>query len=237
VIHIAIAEDDQGFRAQLEQFLTRYGQDHGVKFQVTAFADGADLLADDRLGYDVILLDIEMPRLNGMEAAERIRQKDSRVALVFLTNLAAYALRGFEVGAMDFILKPVSYETFDWKLGRVLKRVRRDEDKELLLPLPDGAKKLALGQIYYIEVQNRMLHYHTDQGEYVVRGTLQGAEEQLAPYPFAKCNHWYLVNLAHVSEVRKNLAIVAGHELEISRRNRTAFLQALSRYIGEAGPC
>ena len=97
-----------------------------------------------------------------------------------------------------------------------------------------GVKKISIKQIYYIEVQNRMLHYHTDEGEFVVKGSMQSVEEMLKPYPFAKCNHWYMVNLMHVTETRKNIVVVGGHELEISRRNQTAFMKALTEYVGGA---
>lgn len=120
------------------------------------------------------------------------------------------------------------------KFTRAIKRVKHRETREILLSLSDGVKKFSVRQIYYVEVQNRMLHYYTDEGEYVVRGTMSSAETLLKPYPFVKCNHWYMVNLMHVSEVRKNTAIVGGHELEISRRNRTAFLKALTEYVGGA---
>jgi DNA-binding LytR/AlgR family response regulator len=230
--HIAVVEDDAATRAEVLGFLDRYGQEQPI--QATAFADGAEILAKYTPRFDVILLDIEMPQVNGMETARRIRQMDPEVVLVFLTNMATYAIQGYEVGAMDFLLKPIQYDAFAMKLGRVLKRVRQKGEKQILLTLPGGAKKLALRQIYYVEVQNRMLHYHTDQGEYVMRGTMQSVEQQLSPYPFVKCNHWYVVNLMHVTEVRKNIVVVGGHELEISRRNRTAFLRALTEYIGEA---
>ena len=85
-----------------------------------------------------------------------------------------------------------------------------------------------------MEVQNRILYYHTDEGVFTMRGTMQSVEQKLSPYSFVKCNHWYIVNLKYVSQVRKNTAIVAGHELEVSRRNRTAFLQALTEYVGGA---
>ena len=115
-----------------------------------------------------------------------------------------------------------------------MKRVKQREQKVILLPLADGVKKLQIQQIYYVEVQNRILHFHTDEGEYLIRGTMQKVEEELAGYSFAKCNHWYIVNLRHVTEVRKNIVVVAGHELEISRRNRTPFLKALTEYVGGA---
>lgn len=230
--HIAIVEDEATFRQQLTEYLTQYQDEHQVEFKVTEFSDGAEILADYQPIYDVVLLDIEMPQVNGMEAAEQIRAKDENVVLMFITNMAGYAIKGYEVGALDFVMKPITYYTFSMKLTRALKRARQQGQKAVLLPLPDGVKKLELNQIYFVEGQSRMLYYHTAEGDYVVRGTMQSAESALAQYPFAKCNHWYLVNLMHVKEVRKNIVVVGTFELEISRRNRTAFLKALTDYMG-----
>jgi len=101
-----------------------------------------------------------------------------------------------------------------------------------MLHLADGIKKLDIRHIYYVEVQNKMLYYYTMKGTYSVKGTLQSVEEQLEDYSFAKCNHWYLLNLKHVKEVRKNIAVVGCYKVEISRRNKTAFLKALTEYLG-----
>lgn len=232
--HIAIVEDELNFTTQLQEFLSQYQKENHVAFKVSTFGDGGEILAGYQQIYDIILLDIEMPRVNGMEAAEQIRRQDADVVLMFITNMASYAIRGYEVGALDFVMKPINYYTFSMKLTRALKRVKQKEQQQILISVSDGVKKFGVNQIYYVEVQSRMLHYHTDEGEYVVRGTMQSVEQMLAPYPFVKCNHWYIVNLMHVSEVRKNIAVVGGHELEISRRNRTAFLKALTEYVGGA---
>ena len=232
--HIAIVEDEAAFAAQLQEYLEKYQEEHDVRFKISVFGDGEEILKDYQPLYDIILLDIEMPKVNGMQAAEQIREQDADVTLMFITNMAGYAIKGYEVGALDFVMKPVNYYTFSMKLKRVLKRTRQKARQEILLTLPDGVKKLNVQQIYYVEVQNRMLSYHTDEGVFTMRGTMQSVEQMLRPYAFVKCNHWYIVNLKHVSEVRKNTAIVAGHELEVSRRNRTAFLQALTEYVGGA---
>ena len=232
--HIAIVEDEAAFAAQLQEYLEKYQEEHDVRFKRSVFGDGEEILKDYQPLYDIILLDIEMPKVNGMQAAEQIREQDADVTLMFITNMAGYAIKGYEVGALDFVMKPVNYYTFSMKLTRVLKRTRQKARQEILLTLPDGVKKLNVQQIYYVEVQNRMLSYHTDEGVFTMRGTMQSVEQMLRPYAFVKCNHWYIVNLKHVSEVRKNTAIVAGHELEVSRRNRTAFLQALTEYVGGA---
>lgn len=232
--HIAIVEDEQEYAEQLQTFLEQYGDEHNLRFKVTVFGDGAEILEEYQPVYDLILLDIEMPQVNGMDAAERIRNQDQDVVMMFITNIASYAIRGYEVGALDYVMKPITYYGFAMRLGRALKRVKQREQKVILLPLADGVKKLQIQQIYYVEVQNRILHFHTDEGEYLIRGTMQKVEEELAGYSFAKCNHWYIVNLRHVTEVRKNIVVVAGHELEISRRNRTPFLKALTEYVGGA---
>ena len=106
---IAVVEDNDAMRAQLCGFIAQYAQESGHQLDVTAFSDGAQLVEPYRPGFDIIFLDIEMPKLGGMPTAERIRRQDPDVVLVFVTNMAQYAIRGYEVDALDFVLKPVSY--------------------------------------------------------------------------------------------------------------------------------
>lgn len=201
---------------------------------MSVFHDGGDVLKNYKNEYDAIFLDIEMPKMNGMDAAEKIRDMDENVILMFITNMAQYAIQGYSVGALDFVMKPINYYTFSLKLKRVLKRViKKDKEQEsIILQLSDGMKKIDIRDIYYVEVQNRMLYYYTSKGTYSVKGTLQSVEKQLENYSFTKCNHWYLVNLKHVKEVRKNIAFVGCYEVEISRRNKNVFLEALTEYLG-----
>lgn len=229
---IAIVEDDRYQAGKLKDYLEQYSAEEGQEFEISVFYDGAQILENYVPKYDLILLDIQMPKVNGMDAAEKIREVDENVVLMFITNMAQYAIHGYSVGALDFVMKPITYYTFSMKVKRALKRVQKKELPSILLNLSDGVKKLQVRQIYYLEVQNHMLHYYTDEGEIVVRGTLQSAEKALPEAVFAKCNHWYLVNLMHVTEVRKNTAVTGPYELEISRRNRAGFLKALTEFMG-----
>lgn len=234
-MRIAIVEDEAQQREQLHTYIQQYAGETGQSFEVVLFSNGADLLKDYTPQYDIILLDIEMPGLNGMEAAGRLRSMDGDVVLMFVTNMAQYAINGYAVGALDFVLKQVNYYTFTVRLARAIRRARQRKNGQILLTLPDCVRRLDTQQIHYVEVQNRMLHYHTELGEFVLRGTMQSAEKELSRYHFVRCNHWYLVNLSHVAEVRRDMVVVAGAELEISRRNRTAFLTALTEYVGGNG--
>ncbi|MFA9377244.1 MAG: LytR/AlgR family response regulator transcription factor [Lachnotalea sp.] len=234
MLKVAIVEDEVEYIEQIQDLIDEYCKEFSKEIQVTSFDNGEQIITDYKINFDIIFLDIEMPILDGMKTAEKIREIDKEVVLVFITNMAHYAINGYSVGAFDFILKPINYSTFSVRFTRAINRVRKRESGLILLSLSDGVKKIKTTQIYYVDVQNRMLHYHTDEGEYIVRGTLQNAEKELGKYQFVKCNHWYLVNLKYVSEIRKGMAMVAGNELEISRRNKTSFLTALTNYVGES---
>ena len=161
---IAIVEDDKSFIEELKKYLEQYSQEEGQEFEISTFYDGEEILENYVSGYDLILLDIEMPKVNGMDAAEKIREADENVVLMFITNMAQYAIRGYSVGALDFVMKPITYYTFSMKIKRALKRVQKKELPFILLHLQDGVKKLEARQIYYVEIQNRQLYYHTYEG-------------------------------------------------------------------------
>ena len=229
---IAVVDDDREFSAKLREYLEQYAKENDETFEIEVFYGGAEILKDYTPRYELILLDIEMPAVNGMEAAQKIREMDESVVLMFITNMAQYAIHGYSVGALDFVMKPISYYPFSMKIKRALKRVQKKEIPTILLTTSDGVKRLKVSQIYYVEIQGHMLHYYTEEGEFVMRGTLSSVEKTLPSSLFVKCNHWYLVNLMHVTEVRKNTTVVGNFELEVSRRNRAGFLKALAEHMG-----
>ena len=233
MIRIALVEDEAEVRAQLQGYVQRHTRQYGTEFAVTEFADGMELLDDYRPVYDILFLDVEMKHLDGMETARRIRALDADVVLVFVTNMAQYAIRGYEVDALDYVLKPVNYYQFCTKLSRAIQRVQRRRGGQVVLQLAGGGIQLLdTADIYYLETRSRMLYYHTSKGEFAARASLQSAEKQLAEYHFVRCNQCYLVNLAYVKGIENDFALVKNDRLEISRRQRTAFLTAVASYMG-----
>ncbi len=230
---IAVVEDEQQYRDEVCQYIEQYATEHQLNFDVTTYTDGQEIVDDAQKYYDIIFFDIEMTQLNGMDAAKVIRERDANVVMVFITNMAQYAIEGYEVGALDFVLKPIDYYGFSFRLARALGRVQKKQGNlEFAINTPGGIKKLNSNDIYYIEIENRFLVYHTAEGDFSQRGTLQSAEEMFQNYHFVKCNHWYLVNLKYVTEIEENIVHVAGSRLEISRRNRAHFLKEVTEYIG-----
>ena len=163
MLKIAVVDDEKVYIDQIQEYIRQYSAEKKREIQTETFCDGSALLENYSPRFDIILLDIEMGKLNGMETAREIRKKDQDVVLVFITNMAQYAINGYDVGALDYVLKPINYYTFSVRLDRAVSRVKKRQPEEILLNLPDGIKRLKVDRIHYVEVQNRMLHYHTEE--------------------------------------------------------------------------
>lgn len=235
MLRIATVEDDARDREALRTHLNRYEKENGLKFQITEFQDGEDIVTDYSADYDLILMDIEMAFLNGMKAAEKIRELDRDVVIIFITNMPQYAIQGYKVNALDYMLKPISYFSFSESMGRALHRVKAQEKKFITIALKGGKKKLDIAQICYVEVQDHLLIYHTTEGSFVTKGTIRDAESQLDEKHYFRCNRCYLVNLEYVDNYMGSDISVNGDTIQVSRSRRKAFLDALNKYLNEVG--
>ena len=235
MIRIAMVEDEAAVREQLQGYIQRYTRQYGTEFAVTEFSDGVEILDAYRPVYDIVLLDVEMKHLDGMETARRIRELDRDVVLLFITNMAQYAIKGYAVGALDYLLKPVPYFAFSQQLQKAEEKLRRRARYYLAVPVEGGLRRLDTAQIYYMESEGHRVHFYTEEGEFSAPGALKTFEEKLADRPFARCNSGYLVNLAQVKSVQQGLAQVGPYELQVSRPKRKSFLAALADYIGGEG--
>ena len=232
---IAIVEDQEETRESLNRFVRQYAQEQGLQVEISLITDGAEIAEHYTPGFDIIFMDVEMPRLDGFGAAEAIRAVDADVVLVFVTNMAQYAIRGYAVGALDYVLKPVPYFAFSQQLQKALGQLEKRERHYLAVAVDGGMRRLDAAEIYYLESEGHKVHFYTEKEDFVVPGTLKNYEEKLVGRAFARCNSGYLVNLAQVSGVQQDMVQVGPYTLQISRPRRKAFMAGLADYIGGAG--
>lgn len=229
---IAIVEDDVKEAQILQSYFEHLPEDFQDSFQVQLFPTALSFLSTYQPIYDIVFMDINLPDLNGLEAAGYMRRLDQNVVLIFVTSMAQYAVRGYEVDALDFLLKPVSFATFTLKLKRALSKCAGTQFQELLVTVSDGVLRTSAARIKYVEVSDHALIYHTTDGTIRSYGNLKQVEAQLDPRQFVRCNRCYLVNLAFVRGIRGSSVILDSAELQISRPKRNAFLAALNNYLG-----
>lgn len=229
---IAIVEDNHAAAEKLQGFLTRYAAEQNENFDITVFGDAVDFLDSYRSIYDMVFMDIELPHMDGMEAARRLRSVDRQAILIFVTNMARYAVKGYEVDALDYLVKPIHYGDFERKLRRAV--MRRDEAREAILVVrQSGFLRLKLQEIRYIEVRGHTLIFHTETESVQGSGTLLETEEKLKDKGFLRCNKCYLVNQKHITAVQGyTLVMTGGEELQISRPRKKVFMSELAEAVG-----
>lgn len=230
---IGIVEDQPEEARRLTAHVQRYAAEENVSLKLRTFPDGASFLDEYLNDYDVVFMDIEMPHMNGMETARKLRQTDRDVCLIFVTVMAKYAIEGYAVQALDFILKPAEYQDIRVKLQRALDIREQFATREMTLVTSNGMRRFPIDELYYVEVINHTLYFHTKHGDFVERSTIRQREEQLAPHGFSRCNNSFLVNLRYVSAVENGRITVDGRSISIGRTKRKQFLEELTAYIGE----
>ena len=233
MIHIAIVEDEEIYVKQLMEYIEIYQKESGNEISVKLFSDGEDITEKYRAEFDVILMDIQMRFMDGMTAAEKIRKMDSEVIIMFITNMTNYAIRGYAVDALDYVLKPVTYFAFSQKLDRAISRVKKRENHSISITVSDGVQKLDIVDIYYVASEGHTLLFTTRRELYRSRGRMQDMEDRLGQYGFFRSNKGYLVNMRHIEGVKNGCCIIHGEELLISRARKNEFMEALMDYMSE----
>ena len=234
MLKIAIVEDERECQMALIEHLRKYEKEHREAFIVRVFNDGIDILDDYTADYDLILLDIHMKHQDGMTTARKIREVDADAKIVFITALAQYAIEGYKVNALDFILKPVVYEQLAMMLDKVLAiTAKYQKEKQLLVTDGESKCKISTEDIRYIEVIGHDMFFHTADHVYSRHGiTLKTMADELAEYYFVKSGQSQLVNLKYVDEVKKDTVFVNGAQIFLSRSRKKEFLEALADYVG-----
>lgn len=214
----AICDDCVSDIEYLTTLVTAWADASGHTVTVKAFPSAESFLFqyEEEKDFDILLLDIEMGGLNGVELAKKIRQENDTVQIVFITGFPDFMAEGYEVAALHYLMKPVLPE----KVSRVLDRAAANlgkQEKVLKVIFDRQTDFIPLDRILYLEAQKQFVCIHTENTVYRMKSSLREMEEELDEH-FFKCQRSFLVNLSHVARIKANCVVLKnGEEVPISR--------------------
>ena len=217
---IAVCDDERRVLLDVLSQLASYQEQRQTELSCQGFENAVDLLASmEQEDYDLLFLDVLMPGLNGIQAAQEIRQKNESIKIVFLTSSPEYAVDSYSVQATNYLLKPATEERLFPILDQVADLLRKPEDA-LVVRAQGSIFRLPYGKIEYIEIMSKTLYFRlTDGSTKEVYGNLSEYEPTLLARPgFCKVHRSYLVNLSWVSELKPGeLLTASGRRVPIAR--------------------
>lgn len=233
-INVVLVEDDHIAATALCNYFERYSKQNSAVFNITRY-DNAETFLDSyrHAVYSIVMMDIDLPGMSGLDAARQLRDKDDSVTLLFVTKMAQYAQKGYEVNALDFLIKPVSYADFCLKIKKAVNVAKARESRSVFVPVNNGFTRLSTDKLIFVEVMGHKIKYQLTDGVLEARGSLSSAEKMLEGNGFLRCNSCYIVNTRFIDSVRGYDLEVAGHTLKISHPRRKEFVKALmDLYMG-----
>ena len=236
-MRIAVIDDEPNVHETLDSYFATLKKEANIAFTIRHFKTAEAFLHDFSCQYDVLFLDIQMPGMNGFSLSQQIRQMDANVTMIFITNIAQYAIKGYEVEAFDYILKPISYPRFSTLMQKLAARFgSREETRTISLSVGGKVHRIEPNRITYIEVEGHRITIHLKQDKEVVSwGTLKQIEEMLTEDYFAKCKSCYLINLNCIDYIDgMEVHLIDGGVTFISQSLRKPFMKRVAEFLGGA---
>lgn len=230
-MRIAICDDDWNMQKTLRVFIDQTFQD--LDMLVDGFTSGEALLAavkKQTRAYELILLDIEMRGINGIETAKELRRLLPDCYIIFITSHDEFALTGYEVAAFRYLIKPVDPQ----KLTEAIAAVRAELADHVTLHVEDGSVEALLRakDIYYIEAQDKRVRVVLKNTAFSDRRGIDEVAQALEGEDFFRVHRSYLINLRYVGRIDKNeVQLVSGETIPLSRLRKKAFKNTFQMYI------
>lgn len=239
LLRIAICEDNPAQSRNMKRQLTDWGRERGLAVAIQTYAGCEAFWTDwiQKMDCDLLLLDIDLGQgPDGMELARRVRRRDDRVAILFVTGLPEYMSQGYDVGACHFLVKPVDEEKLRTVLDKALKGIRKKEDY-LILEEESELERIPVSRILYAEAFSHAtaLYLTPEKGKEAVcreaKMCLGDMEELLPCTEFFRCHRSYLIHLPYIRRLERTEAYLDyGAAVPVSRGKREGLYQAFLKY-------
>ncbi|MDO5390014.1 MAG: LytTR family DNA-binding domain-containing protein [Eubacteriales bacterium] len=215
---IAVCDDEPSDREEIVKMTKEICHLEHIESEISCFSDPEELLRAIEKGkcYDLLLMDVIMPRQTGVEIVRDLRAKKQEVSIVFISSNREMALMGYEVSAARYLAKPLEREKLREAITFCYGQSCNQE--ELLIPINGGVKKVSSREICYIEIKGRKSRIVQEKEKCDTSLSIDKLEKMLAGKGFIRCHQSFLVNCSYIRTLRTSLIeLTDGTEIPVSK--------------------
>lgn len=233
--NIAIIDDDERDISNLSEHLKRYFAEKNIAVNIDLYRNATMFLERFDHQFNLVFFDIEMPELDGISLAKAIREKDEVVRIIFVSNHPKYAIEGYGLNALSFLVKPITYESLFLKMNSILPIIDVEEEKQISFKNRDSLKTIYVKDIVNASVKGHYIDiYLSDGSEFETRGPLGVLEDQINSNLFAKSSHSDIINIKFIKQIEDNSVVLNnGKKIGITRSYKKEFMEAVLAYFGK----
>ena len=235
MIRIAICEDEKETQLLIEDYLDNILKNINIEYEIQKYSSGEELLEGNLKYIDILLLDIQMGQINGMDTARKIREVDNKIEIIFITSLIDYVQEGYEVRAYRYLLKPIESDELKKHVLTCIKYIEINKNNYIVINNKSNTYKIHSNEIKYIEVQKKDMLIHTINKNFDMRYSLEKIEKDLNLDKFIRCHKSFLVNLSYVENIKPNIAVLeSGEEVPVSRYRYKDVKEKFLKFLGDS---
>ena len=233
MINIGICEDELHYRVNIKDMLGDILSTYSINYKIYEFSSGEELLSNYPKDLDILIMDIQMKIINGMDTARKIREFDQNLEIIFMTSFSEFMQEGYEVKAYRYILKPISERKISRNILPCINEIMKKKNNYLTINVKNYVDRIKIDSIVYIETDRPNILIYTNDNKYTTKMSISKIDKILREHGFFRCHNSYIVNLKLVESMNSNTLKIGEKYIPISKYRVKELKLALPNILGD----
>ena len=233
MINIGICEDELHYRVNIKDMLGDILSTYSINYKIYEFSSGEELLSNYPKDLDILIMDIQMKIINGMDTARKIREFDQNLEIIFMTSFSEFMQEGYEVKAYRYILKPISERKISRNILPCINEIMKKKNNYLTINVKNYVDRIKIDSIVYIETDRPNILIYTNDNKYTTKMSISKIDKILREHGFFRCHNIYIVNLKLVESMNSNTLKIGEKYIPISKYRVKELKLALTNILGD----
>ena len=233
MINIGICEDELHYRVNIKDMLGDILCTYSINYKIYEFSSGEELLSNYPKDLDILIMDIQMKIINGMDTARKIREFDQNLEIIFMTSFSEFMQEGYEVKAYRYILKPISERKISRNILPCINEIMKKKNNYLTINVKNYVDRIKIDSIVYIETDRPNILIYTNDNKYTTKMSISKIDKILREHGFFRCHNSYIVNLKLVESMNSNTLKIGEKYIPISKYRVKELKLALTNILGD----